>query len=88
MAFLCKHKYMDGPVVVKALRLDDLERGPEKVFAEAQALRRLDHPGIIRIQDCGYVDPTASSRPYFVMDYFAGLTLGTTRRRTGTALRR
>jgi serine/threonine protein kinase len=72
VAFLCKHQYMDGPVVVKALRLDDLGRTADAVFAEAQVLRRLDHPGIIRVQDCGYVDAANRGRPYLVMDYFAG----------------
>ena len=39
VAFLCKHKYMDAQVVVKALMLEDLGRDADKVFAEAQVLQ-------------------------------------------------
>lgn len=75
IAFLCKHKYMDAQVVVKTLMLEELGRDAEKVFTEAQVLRQLDHPAIIRISDCGYVDAAAKSRPFVVMDYFQGQTL-------------
>src|SRR5207248_11729765 len=57
VAFLCRHTYMSAPVVVKTLVDDDLDRGVEQLFAEAQVLRQLDHPGIVRVQDCGYTDP-------------------------------
>ncbi len=75
VAFLCKHKYMEAQVVVKTLMLEDLGRDADKVFMEAQVLRQLDHPAIIRISDCGYVDSTNRSRPFLVMDYFEGGTL-------------
>jgi tetratricopeptide (TPR) repeat protein len=75
VAFLCRHKFMDAQVVVKTLTLEDLGREADKVFAEAQLLRELDHPGIVRISDCGYVDPAGKSRPFLVMDYFEGTTL-------------
>jgi hypothetical protein len=75
VAFLCKHKYMDAPVVVKALTAEDLGRDADKVFTEAQVLRELDHPAIIRISDCGYVDSGSRSWPFLVMDYFQGVTL-------------
>jgi uracil-DNA glycosylase family 4 len=74
VAFLCKHKYLNAEVVVKALLGEDLDRGVEQVFAEAHALRQLDHPAIIRVQDCGFGGP-GESRPYLVMDYFDGVTL-------------
>src|SRR5262249_28280472 len=54
---------------------DDLDRGVDQIFAEAQTLRQLDHPAIIRIQDCGFASPSDDSRPYLVMDYFHGATL-------------
>ena len=47
-AFLCRHKYMNAEVVVKTLHLDALGRETDKVFTEAQVLRQLDHPAIIR----------------------------------------
>src|SRR5262245_54196355 len=75
VAFLCRHKYMNADVVVKTLTGDDLDRGVEQVFGEAQALRQIDHPAIIRIQDCGFASATDDSRPYLVMDYFEGTTL-------------
>ena len=75
VVFRCRHKYMDAAVVVKALMGDDLAGNFDQVFAEAQVLRQLDHPSIIRIQDCGYVEPARKSRPFLVMDFFAGQTL-------------
>jgi tRNA A-37 threonylcarbamoyl transferase component Bud32 len=75
VAFLCKHKYMEAHVVVKALTAEDLGRDADKVFTEAQVLRELDHSAIIRISDCGYVDSGSRSRPFLVMDYFEGMTL-------------
>src|SRR5262249_9607607 len=74
VAFLCKHKYLNADVVVKTLRSDDLDRGIDQVFAEAQTLRALDHPAIIRLQDCGFAS-LDESKPYLVMDYFEGGTL-------------
>jgi serine/threonine protein kinase/HEAT repeat protein len=75
VAFLCKHRYMDAQVVVKTLLVDDLDRDLDKVFGEAQVLRQLDHPAIIRVQDCAYGDPAKKGRPYLVMDYFPGLSV-------------
>jgi len=75
VAFLCEHRFLKAPVVVKTLSDGDLERGIDVVFAEAQALRQLDHPAIIRLQDCGFGSPDGESRPYLVMDYFEGETL-------------
>jgi uracil-DNA glycosylase family 4 len=74
-AFLCEHRFLKAPVVLKTLSDDDLDRGIDAVFAEAQALRQLDHPAIIRLQDCGFAAPDGESRPYLVMDYFEGETL-------------
>ncbi len=74
-AFLCDHRFLKAPVVLKTLSDDDLDRGIDAVFAEAQALRQLDHPAIIRLQDCGFASPDGESRPYLVMDYFEGVTL-------------
>jgi uracil-DNA glycosylase family 4 len=75
VAFLCEHRFLKSPVVVKTLADDDLERGIDAVFGEAQVLRQLDHPAIIRLQDCGFGSPDGESRPYLVMDYFEGKTL-------------
>jgi uracil-DNA glycosylase family 4 len=75
VAFLCRHRYLNADVVVKTLLGEDLDRGVDTVFAEAQTLRQLDHPAIIRLQDCGFASDADESRPYLVMDYFDGVTL-------------
>ncbi len=72
VAFLCRHKYMNADVVVKTLTSGDWGPGPGDVFTEAQVLRELDHPAIIRISECGYTDSAGQSRPFLVMDYFEG----------------
>jgi uracil-DNA glycosylase family 4 len=75
VAFLCRHRYLNADVVVKTLLGEDLDRGIDTVFAEAQTLRQLDHPSIIHLQDCGFASSTDETRPYLVMDYFDGSTL-------------
>jgi Protein kinase domain len=75
VAFLCRHVYVGGRVVVKALGGTELDQSVEQVFAEGMALRQLDHPAIIRMQDCGFTDPGRKGRPYLAMDYFDGATL-------------
>lgn len=75
VAFLVKHKHMDAQMVIKTLQ-SELIPNADDVFAEAKLLRQLDHPDIIRITDCGYVESKSKSRPYLVMDYFSpGITL-------------
>ncbi len=74
-AFLCRHRYMNADVVVKVFRMDGLGRDADAVFTEAQVLRQLDHPAIIRITECGYADTARKSRPFLIMDYFEGETL-------------
>ena len=75
VAFLCKHKELQANVVVKTFRGDEIERSVDEVFGEARALWQLDHPGIIRLVDCGYTLPAQKARPYMVMHYFEGLSL-------------
>src|SRR5262249_29062742 len=75
VAFLCEHRFLKAPVVVKTLSDAEIDRGIDVVFAEAQALRQLDHAAIIRLQDCGFGSPDGESRPYLVVDYFEGKTL-------------
>jgi serine/threonine protein kinase len=74
-AFLCKHKYMNSQVIVKALANDGLDREADDIFGEAQTLGTINHPAIIRVQDCGYVDAGRKNRPFLVMDYFDAPTL-------------
>jgi hypothetical protein len=82
VAALCRHRHSGGRVVVKTLHADDLGRDLAEVFAEASALEALEHPAVIRLRDCGFVD-AARARPYLVMDYFDGPTLEEHVRRHG-----
>lgn len=75
VAFRCRHRRLKTDVVVKALLSEDLDRDLDTVFSEAQVLRQLDHPAIIRVTDCDFADEVNERRPYLVMDFFAGRTL-------------
>ena len=75
MAFSCRHKELKAEVVIKTLTSDDLARDVDEVFNEARVLYQLDHPAIIRLLDCGYTIPSEKARPYFVMNFFDGVTL-------------
>jgi len=74
VVFLCRHRNSGSRVVVKALRVDGLDRNVAEVFREAQVLEELEHPAIIRLRDCDFAD-AAQEHPYLVMDYFEGQTL-------------
>jgi TPR repeat protein len=75
VAFLCRHNELNVPVVVKALMAEQLAATVEDVFREARVLDQLDHPCIIRLRECGYTNPKAKERPYFLLNYFEGQTL-------------
>jgi formylglycine-generating enzyme required for sulfatase activity/tRNA A-37 threonylcarbamoyl transferase component Bud32 len=75
-AFLCHDRHFDEEVVIKSLHAADLERGLDEVFREARVLRRLSHPAVIGVRDCDYADTAGSARPYLVMDFFPGGSLG------------
>ena len=74
VAFLCRNRHTEKRMVVKTLRSDTLDRTLNEVFREAQVLEELEHSAIIRLRDCDYADADMT-RPYLVMDYFAGQTL-------------
>ncbi len=75
VAFLCQHKQLQDKVVVKALLGTDLDRGVDMVLNEAKTLWKLEHPAIVRLSEFGYVVPATKSRPFFVMQFFDGVTL-------------
>ena len=74
-AFLCHDQFLNSEVVVKTLHDTEIESNMAKVFNEAQILKKLHHPAIISVEDCGYADLTKMARPYIVMEYFPGLSL-------------
>ncbi|MBX9678916.1 MAG: protein kinase [Gemmataceae bacterium] len=74
-AFLCFDKFFKTEVVVKTLHAGSMERDVENVFEEARILSDLRHPGVIGVRDCSFADSNTSSRPFIVMDYFAGTSL-------------
>ncbi|TDE32974.1 serine/threonine protein kinase, partial [Nonomuraea mesophila] len=66
---------LDRVVALKQVRAD-IGRLPElkaRAVREAQALARIDHPGIVRVHDV--ID--APDGPWIVMDYVQGTLLGT-----------
>ena len=63
VAFLCHHKFMNDNVVVKTLQSDELDCNVDRVFTEAQALKRLDHPSIIRLSIVALPMPVGSHGP-------------------------
>jgi len=75
VVFQCRHRNSGSRVVVKALRPDTLDRALTDLFREAQVLEELDHPAIVRCRDCDFAD-AQRGRPFLVMDYFDGTTLG------------
>jgi serine/threonine protein kinase/type II secretory pathway predicted ATPase ExeA len=70
IVFRGEHRDTGAPVAVKTLR--DPRGSPiESLRREIHALRRLDHPGIVRIVD----DGTSGGTPWYAMDLLVGSTL-------------
>jgi formylglycine-generating enzyme required for sulfatase activity/predicted Ser/Thr protein kinase len=73
--FLCYDRNLGENVVVKTLHASEMDRHVLEVFREARLLRQLNHPAIIGARDGDFADPVHQSRPFIVMDYFAGSSL-------------
>src|SRR5262249_26840806 len=76
--FLCDDQREDPEhrqVAVKAIHTGSLAVSIERVFREAQSLRRINHQSIIGVRHWDYVDPAREQRPYIVMEYFEGGSL-------------
>jgi tetratricopeptide (TPR) repeat protein len=74
VAFLCRDVNLQRQVVVKALFLDNGDSNVD-VLAEARLLAEFEHPGVVKLRHCGFVDQASRSRPFLVMDYFESTTL-------------
>jgi len=83
--FHCKDRYRNNEdVAIKTLYDNDLERGIDAIFGEANLLRTLNHPHIIRVEHHAFADEHHEQQPYLVLEYFSGLTLETYLREFGT----
>lgn len=70
-------------VAVKILdrRFADSERECRRFFGEAQVLLAIDHPGVVRVLDVGKL---LDGRPFLVIEYLEGESLGDCVRRKGS----
>ncbi|MBU6452570.1 MAG: serine/threonine protein kinase [Cyanobacteria bacterium REEB67] len=73
VVFSCKHLAMEQTYALKILSGKQLDSEAWSRFqAEAKALARLNHPGIVRIHNMGI---HKQEFPYYVMDLLSGQTL-------------
>jgi serine/threonine protein kinase len=68
------HTTLDRTIAVKLLTMTASEDNiaAARFLREAQTLRRLDHPNIVKVYSCGQTD---DGHPYLVMEYLDGPTL-------------
>jgi len=75
VVFLCRDRDVDKRVVIKALLADNLDRNCDSVLNEARALNQIQHPAVVKLIHCDYVERNPPRSPYLVMEYFEGTTL-------------
>ncbi|MCY7377555.1 MAG: serine/threonine protein kinase [Pyrinomonadaceae bacterium] len=66
------NRLVDKAVVIKILERNDNEWVGIKFQQEREALSRIEHPGVVGIQDAGEL---LDGRPFIVMQFVKGLTL-------------
>jgi len=68
--YLGRHPNLGLPVAIKALRMEYMtDRAACDRFVQAAKIcARINHPNIVRVYDCGYVDDNV----YLVMEYISG----------------
>jgi len=73
--YLGEHRLLKRKVAIKLLAKELVSRPEllERFFNEARATSVIAHPGIVQIFDC---ELDAEGRPYIVMEYLTGETLG------------
>ncbi len=72
--YAAEHESTEEIVAVKVLRLSLAGSAHQvrRFVQEAQALKLVDHPGIVKVYDTGYLH---DGRPYFVMELLEGRSL-------------
>ena len=80
--YLAEHRHLKRKAAVKLLARELVGRPDllERFFLEARATSAIAHAGIVQVFDCE-IDPTG--RPYIVMEYLDGETLGAALARRG-----
>src|SRR5436305_1397131 len=80
--YLAEHRHLKRKAAVKLLAGELVGRPDllERFFLEARATSAIAHVGIVQVFDCE-IDPTG--RPYIVMEYLDGETLGAALARRG-----
>ena len=77
-----EHVELQQRFALKTTRSNDGDgAGRERFLREARSAARVDHPNVVRIVDCGRL---ADGRPYLIMDYVDGNSLGRLIEREGT----
>jgi serine/threonine protein kinase len=66
------NRLVDKAVVVKVLERNDNEWVGKKFQQEREALSRIEHPGVVGIQDAGEL---VDGQPFIVMQFVKGVTL-------------
>lgn len=82
LVFEASHLEIGGRVAIKVVRQEMAKDSAvvERFFNEARASNLIQHPGIIRVFDCGQ---TPSGMPFLAMEYLEGETLRRRLKRVG-----
>lgn len=75
VVYKARHMLMNKQVALKMLHphMIGREQSRDRFRQEAQAVSQIDHPNVVRIFDFGISE---DNRPYIVMDYLDGVSLG------------
>lgn len=72
---------LNRQMALKTLTGNEFSESSIKRFhAEAKVLAKLDHPGLVKIQDFGFID---NVKPFLVMDFVQGRTLSSVLKTSG-----
>ncbi|MSR63314.1 MAG: serine/threonine protein kinase [Planctomycetes bacterium] len=76
VVYLAEQDSPKREVALKLLRFDSASpRQLERFAQEAELLGRLSHPGIARVYEAGWAETETGRRPFFALEFVAGLPL-------------